>query len=477
MNDQQKPNLVLDTPPGNLNRIARSESRVWLPLLLVLQIMMVAAMALLLMRGNQQTNRVDNNNTLAKELRDLALELENRSLFGEAARSWEQYLESAPGATDKAEILFRVGKMYMQSAEFERAAAAFVRCEQADDAGNLPTTIGQNLVTCLRRLGLHGEVGRELSRQVELGAGDVKQGKVLATLAGEQLTEADLDRMVERRVDQMLSLQGGHSESTRQAILRQFSAPEMRRQIFQELLQTELFTRRARELKLDRDEPFLRARQALEDNLLASQFQARELTKVEPTDVDIEAYYAADPDRYRQPETMQAVVIELRVDEDATKILEEVKTADDFKRLASNRGLEAENATASKIEPRRIVRGQNHFELGTTDSLFELDAGQWTSEPQANGDRRFLLLIESKSPAHTPPLSEIRERVQADYVSRKQQELARKLIEDLMVRYDVKLMSMADEPANDDVVPTNEDPAETDKPSDDEQDAEAESDQ
>ena len=95
----------------------------------------------------------------------------------------------------------------MQAEEFDRAAAAFVRSEQAAGGDALRRNIAPHLMTCLRRLGLYGEVGRELSRQVEVGAEKQERGQVLATLDGEPITDSDLDRMIERRVDQMLSMQ------------------------------------------------------------------------------------------------------------------------------------------------------------------------------------------------------------------------------------------------------------------------------
>ena len=137
------------------------------------------------------------------------MELENRSLPGPAAAAWEKYLDRVPTTDDRLEICYRVGKLYLQAEQYAPAAAAFVHAEQlAGDNAELKQRIGPQLVTCLRRLGLYGEVGRELSRRVETGAEGTAQGKMLATLAGEPLTDADLDRLIERRVDQMLAVQG-----------------------------------------------------------------------------------------------------------------------------------------------------------------------------------------------------------------------------------------------------------------------------
>ncbi len=40
----------------------------------------------------------------------------------------------------------------------------------------------------------------------------------------------------------------------------------------------------------------------------------------------------------------------------------------------------------------------------------------------------------------TPPLAEVRQRVEADYVRVKQQELTEQLFRDLLARYDVRIM-------------------------------------
>ena len=328
----------------------------------------------------------------------------------------------------------------MQAEQFDRAAVALLRCEQsAEDNAELRRKVGPEIINCLRRLGLHGEVGRELSRRARGRGGGREEGESPATLAGEPLTEADLDRLIERRVDQMLAMQGAAGN---EAVLEQFLAesarPETRRQLFQELLQTELFTRRARELGLDKDQEYVAARQALEDNLLAARFQTRELAKIQPTDVDLEALYKSRETEYREPEQLTAWIEELKADDKPQAILEGIKSADDFRQWQKkHRGDVAADGPAAK--PETLVRGRPHPQLGNTDALFSLDAGQWTKEPVVNEQRQYLVLVEGKSPARTPPLEEIRDRVRADYVARKREEMARRLSDELMERYQVKL--------------------------------------
>ncbi|MCY2991812.1 MAG: peptidyl-prolyl cis-trans isomerase [Planctomycetota bacterium] len=446
MNAHERPNLELGIPPGKLNRLASGVGRKWFILLAILQVLTLACLLALLPRRGGENTLASVAGPPREDLRAVAIELENKSLPGEAARAWEKYLAAAPDEQDRAEILYRIGKLHLQAEEFAPAVTAFVRAEQyAGKETDLRGKIGPLMIDCLRRLGLYGEVGRELSRRVEAGAEQIGKGKVLATVAGEEIGEADLDRLIERRVDQMLAMQGaGGDAATRQALLKQLGQPETRQRLLQELLQRELFTRRARELKFDREEAYLQSRRALEEELLAKLFQDRELGKIEPTEVDLEASYKTHTDRYQQPETLEAVTIRLADDEDPAKLLQEIKSAEDFQRLAAKRAGGAEQDAPPKAPLQTLVRGRTDGQLGTIEPLFALEAGRWTDKPLVHGQARYLVLVAKKTPASTLPFSQVRGQVEAEYRQRKQQELAQKLFQDLMNRYDVKWLSAPD---------------------------------
>jgi len=445
MSDQQRPNLSLGQPPGNLKKLGRFPTA-WLWVFGLLHVAALVCLLMLLLRpaGGDTSEAVTPAAGNPQQLRDIALKLEEKSLYAPAARAWEDYLAAAPQEPQRAEILYRIGKFYMQAQRYDEAAATLVRSEMAA-AGDKKLTdkIGPKLIECLRLLGMYGEVGRELSRRVEATANEPKNGKVIATLAGESLTEADLDRMIERRVDRMLALQGAPSDpAARDAVLRQLSSPAMRRQMLQEMIQTELFCRRARELKLDQQEEFLQAQQFMVQDLLAGRFLARELEKIQPTDVDLESYYKANQKDYEQPESIRVIPIRLAENEDAAELLAGIESADDFRKLADDR------KTAEGQTTRRLVRGSSDPLLGPADDLFEIPPGQWTKEPHANGNEKYLVLVQQKTPARTPSLEEVKSRVRADYAARKQRELSEHLFRDLTARYNVRIMA-AEEAAKD----------------------------
>ncbi|OHB79839.1 MAG: hypothetical protein A2W31_18610 [Planctomycetes bacterium RBG_16_64_10] len=51
------------------------------------------------------------------------------------------------------------------------------------------------------------------------------------------------------------------------------------------------------------------------------------------------------------------------------------------------------------------------------------------------------MLVDRKKPARSPPLDEVEDRVRADYLARKQQELAAALFDELTARYQVKILT------------------------------------
>lgn len=456
-----RPELSLGQPPLALQKKLSEVPRGWLVLIVLLNLAVLACLAVLMMRAGPEAPPFAAS---PAELKATAADLEDKSLDAEAARAWEAYLAADSQCADRAEILYRIGRLYMQSEQFGPAAGALVHSEHAaGDNHDLRAKIAPRMIECLNRLGRYGEVGRELSRRVEVGGKEQTAAKgskkILATITGQTLTEADLDRMIERRVDQMLALQGGGDAQQRQAILQQMSAPAARKQILQELLRTELFCRRARETGMDREEDFRQAREQLEQGLLADRFLSRELEKIRPTEVDLESYFKANPSQYETPESLRAVSIRLEETEDPAAALGKIKSADDFRQLAAKR--RPAGADASH-EGRSIVRGQKDPELGDVEPLFKLAEGEWTRQPHTRDKDRFLVLVEKKSPRQTPRLQDVLRRVQRDYTSRKQQELAEKLFADLAQRYEVRILP--DTPGKVDATPEKPSPKGPAKP-------------
>ena len=161
-------------------------------------------------------------------------------------------------------------------------------------------------------------------------------------------------------------------------------------------------------------------------------------TSIRPTDVDLQAYYETNKDNYQQPESAEVVFFKLDEGQDGSEILKSIESGDDFKKLAAERQTD-DTGDASDSPSVTLTRGRVHPELGDVEQLFGLEAGKWTDKPHENGDDRYLVLLDSKTPAQTLPFEKVRRQVEAEYRARKERELSEKLFRDLMARYDVKI--------------------------------------
>ncbi|MEE3370761.1 MAG: peptidylprolyl isomerase [Planctomycetota bacterium] len=438
---ENRPALTLADPPGKILQRQGGPGRGtgWL---LGLQVVCLIGI------GYQLANRSERAETTAvagqpEQLRATALALEARSLSRAAAETWQVYLRYESATSERANLLYRIGRLYLESEEYNAAVVALVEAEQlAVDDPALQQKIGPKIVDCLRRLGRYGEVGRELSRQVEVDSAAGDRGTVLATFAGESFYEADLDRLIERTVDRALSLQGGGGLGVaREQVLKQYQSPQARQQMLQQLLQRELFSRRARDLKMDSQAEFVDNRRFLETELLANRFLTSQLENIQPTDVDLESYYAAQQATYRQPETASLTVLWYASSEEAQVQVKQITSVDDF------RALVAASDTAAEMTRFEVSRGQSHPQLGDVSAVFGLEVEAWTKQPGRGAGKSWLALLESKTPARLPPLSEVRLRVAADYRLRKRQELMQDLLADLMKRYDVQILAGPQDPS------------------------------
>ena len=456
--DRSSPNLSLGEPPKRLAAISRGISRGWLWSLLGLQLVVVAILIADRMGVTGVQQPVSSSGIPVAELKSVAIALEERSLYAEAADAWEAYLRANPNSDDRPQILLRAGRLATRAEVFPQAVKLLIQAEQSA-AGDKELTdkTGPLLIECLRRMGHYGEVGRELSRRVEAGTQPDDTGTVLATIAGEDFTQADLDRLIERRVDQMLSMSGTTADATqRNALLEQMSGAETRRRLLQEFLQTELFSRRARELKMDHEDEFLESQRMLVENLLSSRLLARELDTIQPTDVDLEAHYQTHRDQYQQPASMAVLLLNVADSEAGQAQLKKITSAQDFvsQVLAQSPGIE----TQADLPRHRIVAGSRDVKLGDTKALFELAEQEWTQTVHMTPDGTcYLVLCDRKQASRLPALAEVRQRVAADYQNRKRRELTQKLFDDLLKRYEVEIRP--NPPAENEPPADNEPPA------------------
>jgi hypothetical protein len=249
-----------------------------------------------------------------KKLEELALKFEDQKLSGAAARAWTEYLESArPGDEDAARIWFRIGKLYQDGGDNERALEAYYRSEALAKIDELESEISKRTAESLEALGKYAALNYELESRTSLAKSDSTGGKdVLAEVGAWKITRAELDMMIEAEIDMQLSQLAGsltpdEKRAQKQRLLDEVLKQGERDKWLQRFIAEEMLYRRAREEKLQDDPDFQALTRNLERKVLAQKLLDREFAKgiaIKPEEV--KAYYDARKDEFKKDGKEQA---------------------------------------------------------------------------------------------------------------------------------------------------------------------------
>ncbi len=374
----------------------------------------------------------------AEQWKEVAAVLKDRGFPAIAADALENYLAETPAAPDRAETLFSIGGLRFDAEQYDSAAKAFLlaRLEGANQE-EMAQKAEAALNVCRRLHGAEGELDLLLAQRQMQGARP-PDSPVVAVVGNRQITEADLDVLVDQQVDRALAAQGALEDmARRRAEEARYADPRARAQLLRDFIRTELFRRQARNLNLDQDPGYLLARKQQADALLLRRFLQERASLPPPTDEDLKEYFEENKERYRRPDSLVLIAIRVPDQAAAEAVLAKVKSADDFRKEAE-RIREADGpaqATATQV-----FRGRRDQVLGDTEALFSMKEGEWTDTPIEAGSGRFLLLVEKKISAHTPPLQEILPQVRAAFLQARQQAAVDALFDELKEVYAVKLL-------------------------------------
>jgi hypothetical protein len=243
-----------------------------------------------------------------KKLEDLALKFEDQKLPGAAARTWTEYLESTRlGDEDAARVWFRIGKLYQEGSDYERALEAYYRSEALAEVDDLKDEISKRTAECLEGLGKFAALNYELESRTAVAKSDSSGGKdVVAEVGTWKITRAELDMMIEAEIDMELSQVAGsltpeQRRDQKQKMLEGVLKQGVREQWLGQFVAEELLYRRAREEKLA-DDPEVRAlTRSIERKVLAQKVLDREFAKgIDIKPEDLKAYYDSHKDQFKK---------------------------------------------------------------------------------------------------------------------------------------------------------------------------------
>jgi len=370
----------------------------------------------------------------AESLKKLALKMEQQGLTDAATGAWMEYLAAAsPEPKEAADIWYRTGKLQQNAHAYEAALNAFYRAEALQPDSAIASDLGRRIEESLEATGRFAALRHELANRVALDQDAGKAGnEVVAEIGTEKITEAELDRRIEERIESELARFGARLPEAERAkrkeeMLARFSGRQERLQFLQQLLGEEMLYRKARQIELAQKPEVRRQLEETQRALLAGMVMQRRIEDYAKVTTDeVKARYEANKESFRIPETLQVSRVICDTADAAKARIAQGADGKDWEELSS---------PLAKGEP---VPGLKRD--AKLDALWAAKAKEVAAEPFPAEDGKFqVFLVRERTDSRIPAFEEIQDQVAAEVQRAKEEQVQGELLEQLRREFDVVL--------------------------------------
>lgn len=347
-----------------------------------------------------------NTTWTAEKQREYANKLKAENLNKEAIQEYEKYINTYPVPPEtQANIYYNIGKIAEESGEYENALAYYYKVELIYPETNIKQELGEHIVTCLEKLGRGIDAQYALDKRTALNSGEGKEGKVIARIGKEQITDIQLNKELQKLPEWMRE---------------EYNKPDKKIEFLKQYMAMELLWRKARRLGYDKDAEVRLKLNDISKELAIKKLLENELSKkINVTPDQIELYYKANKDKYIEPEKVKIAYVSADTEN-------AVKTADDFKEIKSF-----------------LEKGNNYIpEIGDSKEFAELIFNTEPRNPAGPvkiGDKYYVVKVLEKIPRKELSFDEVKDRVAYEYQSERQKTIYKELLEETLKSEDVKI--------------------------------------
>ena len=229
------------------------------------------------------------------------------------------------------------------------------------------------------------------------------ENKVLAVVAGYEITEAELDTF----------LKGLPREQQMYA-----SHPQFRQQCLENLMAIRMFAAEAMEEKIDETEEFKKALDAAKTEILAQLAVAKVMKEIKVEEEELKAYYDANADKFEKGATVSAKHILVKEEEECLAILAAInageKTFEEAAKESSTCPSGQQGGSLGEFGKGQMVK---EFE----DAAFNAEIGTVVG-PVKTQFGYHLILVEAKNEASVMAFEEVRGQIYSQVFAQKQNE-------------------------------------------------------
>jgi peptidyl-prolyl cis-trans isomerase C len=245
-----------------------------------------------------------------------------------------------------------------------------------------------------------------------------KGGDVLATVGSHEITRAMLDNIIatipeENRVP--------------------FLTPDGRKKILDEVVSFLLFSEAAKTEGIDKDPAIKTRLDYTQTEYLAREYFRRFLAKSpQVSEDDLQAFYKSHINEFKPPEEIKARHIVVKTEAQANKVLDELKTGQDFAELAKKYSIDPAAANGGKLvlPDGREWLPKGSFEKSFEFTLFKIPKGE-VGGPVKTQFGWHILKVDDRRQPETPSFVQVRSMIRTRLQDEKNVQLHNQLTEEL----------------------------------------------
>jgi peptidyl-prolyl cis-trans isomerase C len=359
-----------------------------------------------------------NNNQNSAWTDKMQLEYANtllaKGLNANAAQAFEAYIEEGQvGNKDLASICYKLGNIYLDLKEYEKALASFYKSELLDPNADYKQDINQKIVSALESLGLSQQAQYELENRTSIKPAVQKNENIAVRIGKREITNEEIDMVINRLPDQVK--QGLNSNDAKLKFVREYVA-------------TEVLYEKGKKLGLDKN---VNTRVAVEDfkkQLVLQELLQDEIKKeLKVTPEDALLYYKANKDRYSAPERAKVSFLELN---------DPAKSDETALKLKQGKGKKIEQW----IEKGSVFLQDNIGESKqAVENIFKQEIGAVVN-PVKVKDKLYMFMINEKEPKREQSFEEVKGQVEGEYRRQKEQQIVQSMLNKALEQQEIEIL-------------------------------------
>ncbi|TYQ16896.1 UNVERIFIED_CONTAM: peptidyl-prolyl cis-trans isomerase C [Acetivibrio alkalicellulosi] len=248
----------------------------------------------------------------------------------------------------------------------------------------------------------------------------MNDNQVFAKVEGREITRKDVEELL-KNVDPK--------------VVSQFNNPEGVKKLVSQLAQQELFYLDALEKGLDKEDVFTKEVERAKENLLKQYAINKFLSTASVSENEMKEYYEENKQEFKEPESIKASHILVKEESTAQKIISQLEEGTKFEDAAKEYSMCPSKEKGGDLG--FFTRGKMVPEF--ENAAFALSKDEVSKEPVKTQFGYHIIKRTGRRDEMPLSFEEVRNKLQSQLVSKKQEKLYFGKIEELKNKYDFKL--------------------------------------